>query len=54
VMAKCTADRYAYQDKALAAGRAVEGVDPRSVTAYQCKQCRYPDRRKAWHWERRP
>jgi hypothetical protein len=60
-MSRCTRPWYAYEDRALDAGQALaptvgvlDVLATSAVTAYQCRRCRYPDGRKAWHWERRP
>lgn len=52
VKKKCRKARYPCESGALAAGRRVhqETLDARSMSAYQCRDCRYPDGQRAWHW----
>lgn len=54
-MTKCDKDWFAHRDQAIAVGRRVHRatLDVRPMSAYQCKHCRYPDGRKAWHWGHR-
>lgn len=48
----CAKKKYHSMREAAAAARWVCRVnrDARPVHAYQCKDCAFPDGRRAWHW----
>lgn len=54
-MTKCTKRMYATQDLAATAGHSTHRaqLDVRAMHTYQCKTCRFPGGKKAWHWGHR-